>query len=131
VLTHFVVARTESLRDLVSTILKTNLTIQGNRQNAIMERVTSWAAIIAVPTAVPGYYAMNVPYPGSASTPASSPRPCCWWCCPAACTSSSNASTGSDTGSLAATPLRWILLTLRLCSASGALAAWLEQPDPP
>jgi len=42
-----------------------------------------------------------------------------------------NASTGSDTGSLAATPLRWILLTLRLCSASGALAAWLEQPDPP
>jgi magnesium transporter len=55
---------TESLRDLVSTILETNLTIQGNRQNTIMKKVTSWAAIIAVPTAVTGYYGMNVPYPG-------------------------------------------------------------------
>ena len=55
---------TESLRDLVSTILETNLAIQGNRQNAIMKKVTSWAAIIAVPTAVTGYYGMNVPYPG-------------------------------------------------------------------
>jgi len=43
---------TESLRDLVSTILETNLTIQGNRTNSIMKKVTSWAAIIAVPTAV-------------------------------------------------------------------------------
>jgi magnesium transporter len=55
---------TESLRDLVSTILETNLTIQGNRQNTIMKKVTSWAAIIAVPTAVTGWYGMNVPYPG-------------------------------------------------------------------
>jgi magnesium transporter len=55
---------TESLRDLVSNILETNLTMQGNRQNAIMKKVTSWAAIIAVPTAVTGYYGMNVPYPG-------------------------------------------------------------------
>jgi magnesium transporter len=55
---------TESLRDLVSTILETNLTIQGNRLNSIMKKVTSWAAIIAVPTAVTGYYGMNVPYPG-------------------------------------------------------------------
>jgi magnesium transporter len=53
---------TESLRDLVSTILETNLTIQGNRLNAIMKKVTSWAAIIAVPTAVTGFYGMNVPY---------------------------------------------------------------------
>jgi magnesium transporter len=44
--------------------LETNLAIQGNRQNAIMKKVTSWAAIIAVPTAVTGYYGMNVPYPG-------------------------------------------------------------------
>jgi magnesium transporter len=55
---------TESLRDLVATILETNLTVRGNRQNAIMKKVTSWAAIIAVPTAVTGYYGMNVPYPG-------------------------------------------------------------------
>jgi magnesium transporter len=57
---------TESLRDLVSTILETNLTIQGNRLNSIMKKVTSWAAIIAVPTAVTGFYGMNVPYPGYA-----------------------------------------------------------------
>jgi magnesium transporter len=55
---------TESLRDLVSTVLETNLTIQGNRMNSIMKKVTSWAAIIAVPTAVTGFYGMNVPYPG-------------------------------------------------------------------
>src|SRR6266511_4022881 len=55
---------TESLRDLVSTILETNLTIQGNRLNSIMKKVTSWAAIIAVPTAVTGFYGMNVLYPG-------------------------------------------------------------------
>jgi magnesium transporter len=55
---------TESLRDLVSTILETNLTIQGNRLNSIMKKVTSWAAVIAVPTAVTGLYGMNVPYPG-------------------------------------------------------------------
>jgi magnesium transporter len=29
-----------------------------------MKKVTSWAAIIAVPTLVTGYYGMNVPYPG-------------------------------------------------------------------
>ena len=40
---------TESLRDLVTTIVETNLTEQGNRMNLIMKKVTSWAAIIAVP----------------------------------------------------------------------------------
>jgi magnesium transporter len=50
----------DSLRDLVSTILETNLTIQGNRANEIMKKVTSWAAIAAVPTVVTGYYGMNV-----------------------------------------------------------------------
>ncbi|MGA8454690.1 MAG: magnesium transporter CorA family protein [Streptosporangiaceae bacterium] len=55
---------TESLRDLVTTILETNLTIQGNRMNVITKKVTSWAAIIAVPTLVTGVYGMNVPYPG-------------------------------------------------------------------
>jgi magnesium transporter len=57
---------TESLRDLVTTILETRLTIQGNRLNSIMKKVTSWAAIIAVPTAVTGFYGQNVPYPGFA-----------------------------------------------------------------
>ena len=55
---------TDSLRDLVTSILETNLTIQGNRMNVITKQVTSWAAIIAVPTFITGFYGMNVPYPG-------------------------------------------------------------------
>jgi magnesium transporter len=57
---------TESLRDMVTTILETNLTIQGNRLNVITKKVTSWAAIIAVPTAITGFYGQNLPYPGFA-----------------------------------------------------------------
>jgi len=63
---------TESRRDLVTTIMETNLTIQGNRLNVITKKVTSWAAIIAVPTAITGFYGFygqNLPYPGF-STPA-------------------------------------------------------------
>jgi len=55
---------TESLRDLVTTILETNVTIQGNRLNVITKKVTSWAAIIAAPTAITGFYGQNLPYPG-------------------------------------------------------------------
>jgi magnesium transporter len=59
---------TDSLRDLVTTIVETNLTEQGNRMNLIMKKVTSWAAIIAVPTAITGWYGQNVPYPGFGKT---------------------------------------------------------------
>ena len=59
---------TESLRDLVTTIVETNLTEQANRMNLIMKKVTSWAAIIAVPTAITGWYGQNVPYPGFGKT---------------------------------------------------------------
>ena len=33
-------------------------------KNTVMKKVTGWAAIIAVPTAVTGFYGQNVPYPG-------------------------------------------------------------------
>jgi magnesium transporter len=59
---------TESLRDLVSTILETNLTLQGNRLNEVMKQLTAWAAILAVTTAVTGFYGQNVPYPGFGRT---------------------------------------------------------------
>lgn len=55
---------TESLRDLVTTILETHISIQGNRMNLVMKKVTSWAAIIAVPTAVTGFFGQNVPFLG-------------------------------------------------------------------
>ena len=59
---------TDNLRDLISTIRETYLAIQGNRMNLIMKKVTSWAAIIAVPTAVTGWYGQNLPYPGYDTT---------------------------------------------------------------
>lgn len=63
-----VVESTEALRDLVATIVETNLSLRDYRQNQIMKKVTSWAAIIAVPTLITGYYGMNVPYPGAGET---------------------------------------------------------------
>ncbi|HYJ67548.1 MAG TPA: magnesium transporter CorA family protein [Nocardioidaceae bacterium] len=56
---------TESLRDLIATIRETQLSLQSNRLNTIMKKVTGWAAVIAVPTAITGFYGQNVPYPGS------------------------------------------------------------------
>ncbi|HWU45842.1 MAG TPA: magnesium transporter CorA family protein [Humibacter sp.] len=53
----------ESLRDLVGTILDTNLTNQSNRMNLVMKKVTSWAAIIAVPTLITGYFGQNLAFP--------------------------------------------------------------------
>src|SRR5262249_14559713 len=55
---------TDALRDLLANILETRLVVRGNRLNTIMKKVTSWAAIIAVPTAVTGFYGQNLPYPG-------------------------------------------------------------------
>lgn len=55
---------TESLRDMVSTIFETNLSLQDQRLNTVMKKLTSWAAIIAVPTAITGWFGQNVPYPG-------------------------------------------------------------------
>ncbi len=54
----------DSLRDLVTTILDTRLAVQSNRLNVISKKVTGWAAILAVPTAITGFYGQNVPYPG-------------------------------------------------------------------
>lgn len=64
---------TESLRDLVTSVLETHLTIQGNRLNEVMKRLTSYAAIVAVPTAIAGVYGMNTRlYPAGGTVAA-------WW----------------------------------------------------
>jgi site-specific recombinase XerD len=57
--------RKNAERELVGNIRETALSQQGYRLNDIMKRVTSWAAIIAVPTAITGFYGQNVPYPGA------------------------------------------------------------------
>jgi magnesium transporter len=58
---------TESLRDMISSIFETNLSLSDTRMNQVMKKLTGWAAIIAVPTAVTGYFGQNVPYPGFGS----------------------------------------------------------------
>lgn len=55
---------TESLRDMVTTVFETNLSLQDARLNIVMKKLTGWAAIIAVPTAITGFYGQNVLYPG-------------------------------------------------------------------
>jgi magnesium transporter len=58
----------QALRELVDHLVDANMVLRDYRQNLIMKKVTSWAAIIAVPTLVTGFYGMNVPYPGSGET---------------------------------------------------------------
>jgi magnesium transporter len=55
---------TESVRDMITSIFETNMSLSDTRMNMIMKKLTAWAAIIAVPTAVTGFFGQNVPYPG-------------------------------------------------------------------
>ena len=59
---------TESLRDMITTVFETNLSLENARLNTVMKKLTGWAAIIAVPTAITGYFGQNVPFPGFANT---------------------------------------------------------------
>ncbi len=54
----------ESLREVVGNAFETNLSLQDARLNDIMKKLAGWAAIIAVPTAVTGWFGQNLPYPG-------------------------------------------------------------------
>nr|BFE85418.1 magnesium transporter CorA family protein [Planobispora longispora] len=56
---------TDSLRELLGNIREAHENQQGFKLNQIMKKVTSWAAIIALPTLITGFYGQNVPYPGS------------------------------------------------------------------
>lgn len=55
---------TESLRDMITSVFETNLSLQDARLNTVMKKLAAWAAIIAVPTAITGWFGQNVPYPG-------------------------------------------------------------------
>ena len=55
---------TESLRDMITTVFETNLSLQDSRLNIVVKKLTAWAAILAVPTLVTGWYGQNIPYPG-------------------------------------------------------------------
>lgn len=57
------------------TRISTHLTISSDmsaqtsvQQNDDMRKITAWVAVVAVPTAVTGFFGQNVPYPGFGST---------------------------------------------------------------
>lgn len=58
---------TESLRDLVSSIYETNISLADTRMNVVMKQLSGWAAIIAVPTLITGWFGQNVPFLGFGS----------------------------------------------------------------
>jgi magnesium transporter len=58
----------DSLRDTVTTMFETGLSLADANLNQIVRKLSGWAAIIAVPTAVTGFYGQNVPYPGAGQT---------------------------------------------------------------
>lgn len=51
-------------RDRIDRIADTQRNEQDAQLNEITKKLAAWAAIIAVPTAVTGFYGQNVPYPG-------------------------------------------------------------------
>jgi magnesium transporter len=51
--------RVREYRDLLTSVLTANLTQFSVRQNEDVRRISAWAAIIAVPTAIAGIYGMN------------------------------------------------------------------------
>jgi magnesium transporter len=55
---------TDTVRELIATVVDTAQGIRANRANLIMKKVTSWAAIIAVPTAITGFFGQNLLFPG-------------------------------------------------------------------
>ena len=58
----------DALRDELTSILELNMSLQDTELNQVMKKLSAWAAVIAVPTAVTGYFGQNVPYPGYDST---------------------------------------------------------------
>ncbi|HQQ77992.1 MAG TPA: CorA family divalent cation transporter, partial [Thermoanaerobaculia bacterium] len=54
-----VIEQLEGDRDLLTSILQSNLTQVSILQNEDMRKISSWAAIFAVPTMIAGIYGMN------------------------------------------------------------------------
>ena len=55
----------DSVRDVLTSLLDAHLTIQSNQMNLVTKKVTSWAAIIAVPTLITGFFGQNVEFWGT------------------------------------------------------------------
>ncbi|TQM69390.1 magnesium transporter [Actinomadura hallensis] len=51
--------RVDAHNELLNSVLAAHLALLGKRQNEDMRKISAWAAIIAVPTAIAGIYGMN------------------------------------------------------------------------
>jgi magnesium transporter len=60
---HRVAGAADALREVLGTVFDTSLALADVRMNAIMKKLTGWAAIIAVPTLITGFAGMNVAFP--------------------------------------------------------------------
>lgn len=54
----------EALRDMIANLFESSLALNDTRMNEVMKRLAAWAAIIAVPTLITGWFGMNIPYWG-------------------------------------------------------------------
>lgn len=55
----------DSQRDMTGSVFETSIAIQDARLNIVMKKLAGWAAVIAVPTAITGWFGQNVPFPGA------------------------------------------------------------------
>lgn len=55
-------ARVEGLKETLATIVETASLLEQHRQGQMTRQLASWAAILAVPTAIAGIYGMNFDY---------------------------------------------------------------------
>lgn len=55
----------DSLRDMIAFMVETQMSLMDWRLNIVMKKLAGWAAIIAVPTLITGWYGQNVAFPGN------------------------------------------------------------------
>lgn len=58
----------EHLRDRIEGVLQADLAEQSNMLNDTTRKLAAWAAVVAVPTALTGFFGQNLPYPGYMET---------------------------------------------------------------
>ena len=59
-----VISAIDGIREQLATVLDTTIALQGQRLNETIFKLTSYAAILAVTTAITGFFGQNVPFPG-------------------------------------------------------------------
>lgn len=52
------------VREQIAGLLDVNLSMENHRQTLVTKRISAWAAIVAVPTAITGFFGQNIPFFG-------------------------------------------------------------------